>query len=155
MGEAWFYHLTRSPLEGFLPTLIQRSLAQGWRVELRGRDRERMAWIDTALWAGSREDFLPHGLEGGPHDDLQPVLLTTGPGAGDFGCLITVDGATLVAEEMTRLARCCVLFDGNDAAAVNHARDQWRLVTEAGIWAKYWAEESGRWTMKRERPPNA
>jgi DNA polymerase-3 subunit chi len=152
MGEAWFYHLTRTPLEEFLPTLIGRSLAQGWRVELRGRDRARMAWLDTALWVGTKETFLAHGLEGGPHDDKQPVLLTTGPGAGVFSCLIAVDGADVQATELASLARCSVLFDGNDPAATDRARDQWRLLTEAGTGAKYWAEEGGRWTMKHERP---
>jgi DNA polymerase-3 subunit chi len=155
MGEVWFYHLTRTPLDDFLPTLLQRSVGQGWRVEVRGRDRDRMAWLDTALWVAGKEAFLPHGLAGGPHDAWQPVLLTTGPVAGDFNCLVAVDGADLQPAEMAPLARCCVVFDGNDAAATDHARDQWRLLTEAGIGAKYWAEEGGRWAMKRERPASA
>ena len=91
-----FYHLTRSLAEQLLPTLIGKSRQAGWRVELRGTDAARMARLDEALWQG--EGFLPHGLAGGPHDALQPVLLTVG-GAGDAGkgagadCLIALDGA--------------------------------------------------------------
>jgi DNA polymerase-3 subunit chi len=152
MGEVWFYHLTTTPLEQVLAPMILRSRAQGWRVEVRGRQREGMAQLDVALWVAGNEAFLPHGLEGGLHDALQPVLLTTGPGAGEFDCVISVQGADLLPDEAVRLARGCILFDGNDADATEFARRQWRLLTEAGLGAKYWAEEGGRWTMKRERP---
>ena len=77
MGAAYFYHLMRSPLEDALPPLLRRSLAAGWRVELRGTTIERMAWLDERLWLGADNDFLPHGLAGGPHDALQPILLGT------------------------------------------------------------------------------
>ena len=154
MGEVWFYHLTTTPLEEALVPMILRSRAQGWRVEVRGRQRERMAQLDAALWIAAKEAFLPHGLEGGPHDAVQPVLLTTGPGAavGEFACVIAVQGADLLPDEVVRLARGCILFDGGDAGATEVARQQWRLLTEAGHGAKYWAEEGGRWSMKRERP---
>lgn len=155
MGEAWFYHLTQTALEEALAPLIQRSLGQGWRVELRGRTRERMALLDAALWLGSREPFLPHGLAGGPHDELQPVLLTTGPAAAGFDCVIAVEGAECQPAEVRSLARLCILFDGNDRAQTDHAREQWRLMASDGIGAKYWAEEGGRWTMRRESPASA
>ena len=32
MTEVLFYHLQRQPLERVLPTLLERSLARGWRV---------------------------------------------------------------------------------------------------------------------------
>jgi DNA polymerase-3 subunit chi len=32
MTEMLFYHLQRQPIERVLPTLIERSLARGWRV---------------------------------------------------------------------------------------------------------------------------
>ncbi len=79
MGEVWFYHLTEMRLEAVLPPLIARARGQGWRVEIRGRDAARMAALDAALWMGPEEGFMPHGMQGGPHDALQPVLLTTGP----------------------------------------------------------------------------
>jgi DNA polymerase-3 subunit chi len=155
MGDVWFYHLTQTSLEEALAPLILRSLAQGWRVELRGRTQERMALLDVALWLGSKDPFLPHGLAGGPHDALQPVLLTTGPGAGAFGCVIAVEGADLLPGEVAALERSCILFDGSDAGEIDRAREQWRLLTAAGIGARYWAEEGGRWTMKRESPTSA
>ena len=55
MGNALFYHLTRSPAESLLPVLIGKSLAAGWRVELRGTDPERMDQLDRHLWQGDEQ----------------------------------------------------------------------------------------------------
>ncbi|MDH3262415.1 MAG: DNA polymerase III subunit chi [Paracoccaceae bacterium] len=156
MGAAYFYHLTQRPLEAALPVLIERALAQGWRVAVRGTDQKRMDWLDKKLWLGPDEQFIPHGLAGGPHDALQPVLLTTAAGAPNgAACLMAVDGAEVAPEEARALERVCVLFDGGDAAAVERARSQWKALTEAGVPAQYWAEEGGRWQKKAERAAGA
>ena len=151
MGAAYFYHLTHNPLEVALPQLLARARAAGWRVAVRGRDAARLDWLDRQLWLGPEEGFLPHGLAGGPHDAAQPVLLTTGQATNDPACLMTVDGADLDAAEVQRLDRVCVIFDGNDEAAIQLARSQWKTLTDAGCAAQYWSEESGRWEMKAER----
>jgi DNA polymerase-3 subunit chi len=149
MGEAYFYHLTESPLEGVLPLLLSRARGQGWRVELRGCATGRMAALDLALWRG--DGFLAHGLEGGPHDAMQQILLTTRAAGAGFDCVMAVDGAEVAPEEIAGLARAMILFDGNDIEAVEQARGQWRLLTGAGAGAKYWAQEDGRWVMKAEK----
>jgi len=124
----------------------------GWRVAVRGRDPARMEWLDRQLWLGAPDGFLPHGLAGGPHDAAQPVLLTVAPdAANDPACLMTVDGAEVDPAEVQRLQRVCVIFDGNDHAALQVARGQWKALTAAGCAAQYWSEESGRWDMKAER----
>lgn len=152
MGAAYFYHLTRSPLEVALPLLLGRALQAGWRVAVRGRDPQRMDRLDQQLWLGIPDGFLPHGLAGGPHDAAQPVLLTTATDApNDPACLMTVDGADLEPAEVIAMARVCVIFDGNDPAALQKARGQWKALTDAGCAAQYWSEESGRWEMKAER----
>ncbi len=151
MGEAWFYHLTDSPVEVTLPMLLDKALSAGMRVAVRGRDPERLAWLDEKLWLGPKEGFLPHGLAGGPHDADQPVLLTTGPDRPNGApCVMAVDGAEIGADEIGALTRACLLFDGNDPAAVEAARGQWRRLTGAGARAVYWAEAGGRWAKKAE-----
>ncbi len=151
MGAAYFYHLTQRPLEATLPVLLEKSLAAGWRVAVRGVDPGRMEWLDQKLWLGPEDGFLPHGLAGGAHDARQPVLLTVGePLANTPACLMSVDGAEVSAEETARLDRVCILFDGQDAQAVDRARGQWKALTGAGCAAQYWSEESGRWEKKAE-----
>jgi DNA polymerase-3 subunit chi len=152
LGAAYFYHLTRRPLEETLPMLIGKARQAGWRVAVRGRDSARMDWLDQKLWLGPEDGFLPHGRAGGAHDARQPVLLTTGPqAANDPACVMTIDGAEVSAEEVAALERTCVLFDGNDPAAVQTARVQWKALTDKGCAAQYWSEESGRWEKKAER----
>ncbi len=151
MGAAYFYHLTQKPLEATLPMLLGKALGAGWRVAVRGTDAARMDWLDQKLWLGPEDGFLPHGLAGGGHDALQPVLLTVAEEAANTPqCLMTVDGAEVRSNEVQRLERVCVLFDGNDPAAVDVARGQWRTLTGAGCSAQYWSEESGRWEKKAE-----
>ncbi|MGY9049516.1 MAG: DNA polymerase III subunit chi [Rhodobacterales bacterium] len=152
MGAAYFYHLTHRPLEVALPQLLEPALANRWRVAVRGRNPGHMSWLDEQLWLRPDDGFLPHGLAGGAQDAAQPVLLTTTSEVPNAAvCLMTVDGAEVSAGEVQAMERTCVLFDGNDPAAVQAARVQWKALTDAGCSAQYWSEESGRWEKKAEK----
>lgn len=155
MATARFYHLTRDPVEALLPQLIGKAQEIGLKVALRGVDRGRMEALDRLLWLG--EGFLPHGMAGGPHDGDQPCLLVWTAEAVEAlpnrpGCLVTLDGAEVGAEEAQAVDRLCVVFDGMDEAAVARARDQWRALTGAGVAAEYWSRGSGRWECKAKHP---
>jgi len=150
MGAAYFYHLTRRPLEDTLTMLLGKARQAGWRVAVRGTDAGRLGWLDEKLWLGPEDGFLPHGMAGGPHDADQPVLLTTGPAGNGATCMMSIDGAEVTADEVAALERVCVLFDGNDPAALDVARGQWKALKDAGASAQYWSEESGRWEKKAE-----
>ena len=115
---------------------------------LRGTDRARLEGLDARLWLGPEEGFLPHGLEGGPQDADQPVLLGLGPITNAAKALMLVDGAAVDVAEAEGLERVWILFDGYDEAAVAAARVQWKTLTAAGLAAQYWSEESGRWEKK-------
>lgn len=152
MGAAYFYHLTRGPVEQTLPMLLDKSRQAGWRVLVRGQDMDRLRHLDQVLWRGVEDSFLPHGLAGGPHDARQPILLGTdiSTEANAATCLMSVDGADVSAEEVSAMDRVCILFNGLDEAAVQHARTQWKALTDAGCAAQYWSEDSGRWEKKAE-----
>ena len=143
-----FYHLTASPAEETAGLLLGRALGAGWRVMLRGTDRARLDDLDARLWQGPADAFLPHGLEGGPHDADQPVLLGLGAIGNDAHALMLMDGASVDSSEAEGLERVWILFDGNDQASVAAARVQWKALTGAGLAAQYWSEESGRWEKK-------
>ena len=151
MGAAYFYHLTRVPLDVTLPMLLEKSLAAGWRVAVRGTDEENLRRLDQQLWLRPEDGFLPHALAGSGFDADQPILLTTGGEAANGPeCLMAVDGAEVSAEECQQMQRVCVLFDGNSEPAVQRARDMWKSLTGQGVAAQYWSEESGRWQKKAE-----
>ncbi len=152
MGAAYFYHLTRAPLEQVLPMLLEKSLAAGWRIAVRGVNLKRLEWLDQKLWLGREDGFLPHGLAGSEYDAMQPILLTANATANNNPtCVLAIDGADVLAVEVNKMERVSILFDGNDEAALTRAREQWKSLTEAGCAAQYWSQESGQWEMKAER----
>ena len=152
MGAAYFYHLTRNPLEQTLPILLGKALQAGWRVSVRGSDMNALSQLDDSLWKIPEDGFLPHGLEGGDTAAQQPVLLCCGTdNVNGATCLMSVHGADVTADEVQAMERVCVIFDGSDPQAVQNARVQWKSLTDAGCSAQYWSEESGRWEKKAER----
>jgi len=149
LAEVLFYHLTAIPLEQALPELLEKSLARGWRVLVRGGSEPGLAALDRALWTWRDDAFLPHGTSADAHPDRQPVYLTLGdvnPNRAEV--LMLVDGARVLPAEVAGFVRTCVLFDGGDEAALAAAREDWRRVREAGLPARYWAREQGRWVEK-------
>lgn len=148
-----FFQLLRSTPADTLAVNAQRALGQGWRVMVRGTDPAALDALDAALWLkGGDESFLPHGLEGGPQDADQPILLGQGDPVNGAKVLALIDGAEAADAEISAMERAWVLFDGNDPARLQAARAQWKAVTAAGHAAQYWSEESGRWERKSESP---
>lgn len=151
MGTVMFFHLMQSAPADTLAVNAPRALAQGWRVMVRGTDPAALDLLDQALWLkGGDESFLPHGMEGGPHDADQPVLLGLGGPVNAAKVLALVDGAAATDAEIAAMERVWVLFDGNDPDRLQAARSQWKAMTTAGHAAQYWSEESGRWEKKAE-----
>ncbi len=153
MGTVMFFHLMQSAPADTLAINAPRALGQGWRVLVRGTDPAALDRLDAELWLkGGDESFLPHGLEGGPQDADQPVLLGLGGPVNGAKVLALVDGAAATDAEIAAMERVWVLFDGNDPERLQAARMQWKVVTTAGHAAQYWSEESGRWEKKAESP---
>lgn len=151
MGVVMFYHLMRSTPEETLSMLLPRALGQGWNVMVRGTDRAALERLDARLWLYEAQAFLPHGMEGGPHDARQPVLIGQGRIGNGAQGLFLIDGAETTAEEARPLERVWLLFDGQDGAQLAAARVKWKALTDAGLAAQYWSEESGRWEKKAEK----
>tara|TARA_B100001057_G_scaffold376150_1_gene381083 strand:+ start:1170 stop:1634 length:465 start_codon:yes stop_codon:yes gene_type:complete len=149
MGAVYFYHLTRQPLERTLPLLLDKALGADWRVEVRCPDLQRAAWLDEKLWLNPEDRFLPHGLAGSEDDNLHPVLLTTHP-VENVDCIISVEGSDVSADEVREKDRVCILFDGNDETMLSHARQQWKILSDAKCHLQYWSEETGHWKKKAE-----
>jgi DNA polymerase-3 subunit chi len=147
--EALFYHLTRRPLEAVTPEILERCLARGWRVTLRGGSPERIATLSAHLWTYRDDSFLPHGDAADGHAERQPVYLTAGPEKpNNPDVLLLVDRAAVDPAELTAHRRVATLFDGHDETAVAEARVLWKQAIAAGCRAQYWAEENGRFVLK-------
>ncbi len=152
MGTAMFYHLTRSSPEDTVTALLGRAVGMGWRIMIRGSDAARLDRLDARLWLHPENSFLPHGRAGGAHDATQPVLLGDGPITNDATAMMLLDGAEVSLPEARSLTRIWLIFDGQDEAALAAARVQWKSLTDAGVAAQYWSEETGKWQMKADKP---
>lgn len=151
MGTVMFFHLMQSAPADTLTVNAPRALTQGWRVMVRGTDLAALERLDSQLWLkGGDESFLPHGVEGGPHDADQPVLLGLGRPVNGAKVLALVDGAGAEDAEIAVMERVWVLFDGQDEVRLQAARAQWKAMVAAGHAAQYWSEESGHWEKKAE-----
>ena len=148
MTEVLFYHLEHQPLERVLPSLVERTLARGWRAVVQAGSEERVEALDLALWTWREESFLPHGTRRDGNPALHPVYLTTendNPNGATVRFL--VDGA--VAGDLTPYTRVVYLFESRDSAAVALAREQWTGAKAAGCDVTYWQQSpEGRWEKK-------
>ena len=155
MGTAMFYHLTRSTAEDTVTSLLGRAVGMGWRIMVRGSDPSRLDRLDAHLWLHPENGFLPHGRAGGADDAAQPVLLGDGAITNNATAMMLLDGADVALDEAQSLNRVWLIFDGTDDAALAAARAQWKTLTDAGIAAQYWSEETGKWQMTAEKPAPA
>ncbi|MEM9059154.1 MAG: DNA polymerase III subunit chi [Pseudomonadota bacterium] len=151
MAEVRFYHLTDSPLERTLPVMLERTLARGNHAVVRGGHAERLKFLDAQLWTFADESFLPHGIDGDPSPERQPIWLTeTSDRPNGARTLFLIDGSAPDFAEIADLDLTAILFDGHDPAAVEQARGHWKATVAAGLKAVYWAQEAGRWVQKAQ-----
>ena len=145
MTPVFFYHLERQPLESVLPKLLTMSLERGWRVVVQAGSEERAEALASLLWSFDEESFLPHGMKADGQPDLQPIWLTAideNPNTANIR--FYVDGAPV--GEIEGLTRAVIMFDGNDADALDRARADWKRFRSAGHEVSYWQQdEQGRW----------
>ena len=143
--EVWFYHLERTSLDQALPELLEKTLARNWRALVRSTAAERIEHLDGWLWTYRDDAFLPHGVDGEPMAERQPVLITTRmDNPNQAQALFLIDGAE--PGDLSDYARCVLLFDGRDEAAVAAARGRWRAFKDAGCEISYWRQgESSGW----------
>jgi DNA polymerase-3 subunit chi len=146
--EVLFYHLERTPLEGVLSELLEKTLERGWRAVVQTGSQERLDSLDTALWTYREDSFLPHGTVNDGAPEEHPIYLTTGPDTPNGARVrFLVDGSD--AANLNDYDRVVFLFDGRQDDAVARARAQWTVAKDAGHDVTYWQQnEQGRWEQK-------
>ena len=150
MTEIGFYHLTRLSLEQALPRLLDRTLTAGHRAVVMCRSADRVAALDAGLWECSEPDFLPHGTAADGDADLQPIWISQEdePPPNGARFLFLVDGRE--AARVDAFGRVFDLFDGNNEASVQAARERWKAAKSAGHDLTYWQQGPGGWEKKAE-----
>jgi DNA polymerase-3 subunit chi len=147
MTDVGFYHLQSTPLERALPRLLERARAQGHRVVVRAASAERVEHLNALLWTYDEASFLAHGSTRDGNPESQPIWLSDKPdNLNGASILFLVDGVD--AADIAAFARCIDMFDGNDPAAVDAARQRWRQAKDAGHSLAYWQQTASGWERK-------
>lgn len=147
--DLMFYQLSGQPLERALPVLLEKTLERGWKAVIEVSSDQRKAALDDALWTYSEGSFLPHGVDGEPGCETQPIVITTtGANSNRADIRFLVDGARLMPDP-SGYQRIALLFDGADPAALEGARADWRQAKAMGLDASFWQQNGeGRWEKK-------
>jgi len=145
--EIGFYHLLATPLERALPRLLERARAQDYRIVVRAASSERIEHLNALLWTYDEASFLPHGSARDGNAESQPIWLSErAENPNGAAMLVLVDGVE--AEDLSAFSRIADMFDGNDPAAVEAARERWRRAAAAGHSLTYWQQTSSGWERK-------
>ena len=147
MAEIGFYHLLRTPLERALPRLLERARASGYRIVVRAGSADRVEHLSALLWTYDEASFLPHGSSRDGNPAAHPIWLTDrAENPNEAAMLMLVDGVD--AEDAAAFTRIADMFDGNDEAAVEAARERWRRAKAAGHTLTYWQQTERGWEQK-------
>jgi DNA polymerase-3 subunit chi len=147
VAEIGFYHLLATPLERALPRLLERARAGGYRIVVRAASSERIEHLSALLWTYDEASFLAHGTARDGNPANQPIWLSErAENPNEAAILVLVDGVE--AEDLASFTRCADLFDGNDEAAVEAARERWRRAAAAGHTLTYWQQGAAGWEKK-------
>jgi DNA polymerase-3 subunit chi len=126
---------------------LERALKDGYRVLVLASSGERVEHLNQLLWTYDEASFLPHGSARDGNADRQPVFLTaseSNPNGATM--LVLIDGAQSSAIEGYQ--RVCDMFDGNDEAAVEDARQRWRVAKAGGHTLTYWEQTPSGWVKR-------
>ncbi len=147
-AELLFYHLEHQPLDRILPSLVERTVERGWRAVVQAGTQERLDAIDTLLWTFKDDSFVPHGTsKDGPPAEQPVFLTTTDENPNNAAVRFLVDGAMI--QSFAGYLRVVLIFDGQDRAALDAARAQWKAAKAQGCAVTYWQQaQGGRWEKK-------
>lgn len=143
-----FYHLTKSALEKSLPKLLEKALLAKHRLIVRVQDKILLDSLDNLLWTYTTKFFLPHGRANDNYAYMHPVILTTEITNPNKAGILTLIG-NVNNSDVASFEKCLYLFDGNNEAELQFARNAWREFKNANHELKYWQQEdNGSWRTR-------
>jgi len=145
--EYWFYHLEHTSLESALPTLLEKSLANDWRVRVQFGESAAMAHMDRYLWTYKEDSFLPHGREDQPGAEDHPIVLSATPAPANADVVFLIGAAQ--AGQMDGVKRCITMVDSRNEDSRMAARSRWKDAKDNGADVSYWQQDDrGKWAKR-------
>ena len=141
--EISFYHLTTTPLEKAMPTLLEKAYEAGHKIQVVCTE-ENVKVLDEKFWTFHPRKFLPHGTD---RPEKQPVFITPDNDNANNASVLAITDGREIAD--TNYEKVIHMFDGNDEASLNTARTRWKEYKDKGYSLHYWfQDEKGKWAEK-------
>lgn len=148
MTEIRFYHLLTMSLDRALPGLLMQAYKNEMRSVVKFETSERLEAMNDHLWTFAKDSFLPHGSGDKKYAAEQPVWLTTvNENPNNARVIFLVEGAEI--ENPSDFDLVCRVFDGQNDAAVQNTREQWKTFKDGEFSLRYFKQnENGHWEEK-------
>lgn len=144
MTEISFYHLTTTPVNRALPSLLEKAYEAGMKV-LVVADKENIKLMDDMLWTANSHKFLPHGTN---NPEIQPIFLSDKIANDNNREVLAITNGEKIGNDQG-FKKILDIFDGNIEADLNKARERWKSYKDSGMELKYWfQDEKGKWVQK-------
>ena len=145
--EVTFYHLTSTPLEKALPTLIAKIYETQGRALVVCKDAQQMRELNDVLWTFSTKKFIPHGSIEDENIEAQPILLATTINelSNNPDTAVVLDDTNI--ESQTNFKKYIYMFYGNDSDSdVAKVTQLYNSYQNLGYTTKYWTLDiNGKW----------
>lgn len=149
MTEIRFYHLQQDTTIHAVPELLSKATSRNLRVLLKLPDQSRVDFYDDWLWRYKPESFLPHGREGDPHGDVQPIWLGTADQTPNKATMVlAIENAPLPPAGSFDLL--CLMFDSEHKDRLDAARALWsKFKKQPDLTLTYWKQQdNGSWAKQ-------
>ena len=146
-SEISFYCLSSLPILKAAPKLIEKIFYSKQNLVVVVENEGMLKSLDDVLWSYSTKHFIAHGTMNDPHPEDQPVYLTTEMSNPNQATIIMALG--LIDLDGISSNKYCYMFDGNNPAQLEFARNKWKQGKKQGSNIIYWQQdELGAWEKK-------
>lgn len=133
MTNILFYILSENATSDryrFTCRLVEKIWRQGHRIYLHTDSNRESRDLDRLLWTYRQNSFIPHGILGEVDPQLNPVLIGSGPDAGEEQDVL-INHATEVPVFFSRFERVAETI-GSTQEAKQMGRNRYRFYRDQG-----------------------
>lgn len=146
MSVVSFYHLNSDGVVRTICQLLRKIYATNNKLRVIVRDSEMLKELDTKLWSLGRTTFVPHGVEGGENESLQPIIFSS-EGATNINNAKYLMVVGVLEEDINMdFERVFFVFDSNIKKELNFARAKYSEFKKLGHQMVYYKQnDEGTW----------
>jgi DNA polymerase-3 subunit chi len=145
-----FYHLTNMPLQMALSRLVKKIWESGMHVCITA-DSAQQDVISKALWEQEGAVFLPNCAAEEADAAQHPIVIAAEPTTVNQAEIVVITNGVEYQPTMPAFSKVLMMFDGQNDAALQRARQLWKHYQQQGYSLIYHQQqEGGGWQKMRE-----